>query len=201
MKKKDPRDQKQTAIVKSITTVFLDRDGVINEDSDAYIKSRDEFHPLPGSLAAIARLSQSGIRVIVITNQSAINRGMVPLTELEAIHGILCAAVDSLGGRITDIFFCPHRPDEACGCRKPKPGLIQAAGRRYGVDLSRSVMIGDSAKDILAGKAAGCALTVLVRTGKAQEAIRLLAAAAAQPDHIAADLDAAVQWLIDPERA
>ena len=185
----------------SITTVFLDRDGVINEDSDAYIKSRDEFHPLPGSLAAIARLSKNGIRVILITNQSVINRGMVPLSELEAIHDQLCQAVSSLGGRITDIFFCPHRPNEGCDCRKPKPGLIRAAVNRYGIDLAQSVMIGDSAKDILAGKAAGCGLTVLVQTGKAQSAMRSLEMSASRPDHIATDLDAAVAWLLDAERA
>lgn len=178
------------------TTVFLDRDGVINEDSDAYIKCREEFRPIPGSLEAIARLTRNGVRVIVITNQSAINRGMIPLAELETIHRDLCDAVSALGGRITDIFFCPHRPDEGCDCRKPRPGLILAARQRHGIDLSRSVMVGDSARDILAGKAAGCGLTVLIRSGCAASAIQSLEAVGQRPDHVAADLDAAVRWIL-----
>jgi D-glycero-D-manno-heptose 1,7-bisphosphate phosphatase len=182
-------------------TVFLDRDGVINADSPAYIKSRAEFHPLPGSLAAIARLTRAGIRVIVITNQSAINRGMVPLAELEAIHHDLRAAVSAQGGCISDIFFCPHRPDEGCDCRKPKPGLILAARERHGIDLSSSVMVGDRAKDILAGQTAGCGRTVLVRTGNTESALQSLAEEGCRPDHVAADLAAAVDWILDQGHA
>lgn len=183
--------------MKSITTVFLDRDGVINRDSPDYIKSRAEFHPLPGSLAAIARLCERGIRAIVITNQSVINRKMVPPAELTAIHDLLRERLADHGGRLTDIFFCPHRPDENCACRKPRPGLILQARDKYAIDLSRSVMVGDSAKDILAGKAAGCARTVLVRTGNGQAALDDLTNSGQRPDHIAADLAAAVQWIID----
>jgi D-glycero-D-manno-heptose 1,7-bisphosphate phosphatase len=182
-------------------TVFLDRDGVINADSPDYIKSRAEFHPLPGSLEAIARLTREGVRVIVITNQSAINRGMVPLAELQAIHQELCAAVSAQGGRITDIFFCPHHPDEGCACRKPKPGLILAACRRHGIDPSRTVMVGDSARDILAGQAAGCGRTVLVRTGDAQSALQSLAEQGRRPDHVTTDLAAAVGWILDQGHA
>ena len=181
----------------SVTTVFLDRDGVINRDSPDYIKCRAEFHPLPGSLGAIARLTQLGVRVIVVTNQSVINRGMVPPAELAAIHDRLRRSVADHGGRITDIFFCPHRPDEGCNCRKPKPGLILSARERYAIDLARSVMVGDSPKDILAGKAAGCGQTVLVQTGNGKTAIEALTAENQRPDHVAADLAAAVQWIID----
>lgn len=179
-------------------TVFLDRDGVINQDSPDYIKSRSEFFPLPGSIEAMVRLSQAGIRVIIITNQSAVNRGMIALTELTAIHHALRATVSDQGGRITDIFFCPHRPDEHCDCRKPKPGLILSACKRHGIDLSRSIMIGDSAKDILAGQAAGCNRTVLVQTGNGKSALQSLDQAGRTPDHVAVDLAAAADWILDP---
>jgi D-glycero-D-manno-heptose 1,7-bisphosphate phosphatase len=184
----------------SYKTVFLDRDGVINADSPEYIKSRDEFHFIPGSLDAIARLTRGGFCVIVITNQSAINRRMVSLSELEAIHARLREAVTSTGGRITDIFYCPHRPDEQCDCRKPKPGLILAARKRYDIDLARSIMVGDSAKDILAGKAAGCGQTVLVETANGIGALSSLVASGQFPDHVAPDLDRAVRWILDPPR-
>jgi D-glycero-D-manno-heptose 1,7-bisphosphate phosphatase len=178
------------------STVFLDRDGVINQDSPDYIKCWAEFHFIPGSLDAIARLTRHGFTVIVITNQSAINRQMVNLADLETIHRRLSQAVSDNGGRITDIFYCPHRPDEGCGCRKPKPGLIFAARDRYGIDLSRAVMVGDSVKDILAGRAAGCGRTVLVQTGNGMTAIRALEETGQRPDHVAADLDRAAQWIL-----
>ncbi len=178
-------------------TVFLDRDGVINVDSAEYVKSWAEFHFIPGSRRAIARLTHAGIRVIIITNQSAINRRMVPPTDLETMHCRLRQAVSDSGGQITDIFFCPHRPDEGCDCRKPRPGMIFAARDRYGIDLARSVMVGDSVKDILAGKAAGCGRTVLVKTGNGSSAIQTLEEIGRSPDHVAADLDHAVCWILD----
>lgn len=181
----------------SCTTVFLDRDGVINEDSPDYIKCWAEFHFIPGSLDAVARLTRSGCSVIIITNQSSINRRMITLNALKQMHRKLSQAVSESGGRITDIFYCPHRPNEGCGCRKPKPGLIFAARDRYGIDLSRAVMVGDSAKDILAGQAAGCGRTILVQTGNGMDAIRTLEKTGPRPDHVAADLDRAVQWILD----
>lgn len=181
-------------------TVFLDRDGVINEDAPDYIKCWAEFHFIPGSLKAIARLTRSGCCVIVITNQSVINRQMVALTELEVMHRNLRQAVLDGGGRITDIFYCPHRPDEDCDCRKPKPGLIFAARDRYNIDLSNAVMVGDSVKDILAGRAAGCRRTVLVKTGNGMTAIQSLEQTGQRPDHVAADLNRAAHWVLDRHR-
>jgi D-glycero-D-manno-heptose 1,7-bisphosphate phosphatase len=178
-------------------TVFLDRDGVINQDSPDYIKCWAEFDFIPGSLDAIARLTRGGCCVIVITNQSVINRRMVALTELEAMHRKLRQAVADSGGRIADIFYCPHRPDEGCACRKPKPGLIFAARDRYGIDLAGAVMVGDSVKDILAGKASGCGRTVLVETGNGMTAIQTLEQTGQSPDHVAADLDRAARWILD----
>jgi D-glycero-D-manno-heptose 1,7-bisphosphate phosphatase len=183
--------------LKPITTVFLDRDGVINVDSPDYIKSWAEFEFIPGSRQAIARLTRAGLRVIVITNQSAVNRGMVPLSELESMHRRMQQAVVDSGGRITDIFFCPHRPDEGCSCRKPRPGMILAAGRRYPINLSTAVMVGDSAKDIQAGRAAGCGCSLLVKTGNGKAALQTLQAAGQAPDHVAADLDRAATWIVD----
>ncbi|MGD8701338.1 MAG: D-glycero-beta-D-manno-heptose 1,7-bisphosphate 7-phosphatase [Desulfosarcina sp.] len=183
-----------------MTTVFLDRDGVINADSPDYIKSWAEFDFIPGSREAISRLTRAGISVIVITNQSAINRGMVALAELMAMHRRMCQAVAQSGGRIRDIFFCPHRPEEYCTCRKPKPGMILAARDRHGIDLASSVMVGDSAKDIRAGRAAGCGGTILVQTGNGRRAIQTLEASNLPPDHVAADLDQAVEWIFAQKR-
>ena len=180
----------------SYSTVFLDRDGVINCDSPDYIKSWAEFRFISGSRKAIARLTRAGITVIVITNQSAVNRGMVSLETLEQMHDRMCRAVVASGGRIAEIFFCPHRPGEGCACRKPEPGLILAAQNRHGIDLSKAVMVGDSAKDIHAGRTAGCGMTVLVRTGNGIRAMQTLKETGTCPDHVAADLDQAVQWIL-----
>ena len=188
-------------LLPDITTVFIDRDGVINQDSPDYIKHPREFHPLPGSIEAIARLFRAGIRVIVVSNQSGINRGIVPSQALQAIHYELLAAVSRLGGCISDIFYCPHRPDENCNCRKPRPDMILAAAKRHGLALSHSAMIGDSAKDILAGKAAGCGATVLVKTGNGEAALNALKQKGDHPDHVADDLAAAVDWILDQHHA
>jgi len=188
-------------LLPDITTVFLDRDGVINHDSPDYIKSWEAFRFIPGSLEAIARLTRAGIAVIVITNQSAVNRGMISPEALETMHRRMCRAVADTGGHIADIFFCPHRPDEDCGCRKPRPGLILAARDRYDLDLSSAVMVGDSEKDILVGRAAGCGATVLVKTGNGDKAIQSLTRKGALPDHVANDLAAAANWILDQHHA
>lgn len=182
--------------MKRCEAIFLDRDGVINQDSPDYIKSWAEFRFLPGSLEAIALLTRRGFPLIVITNQSMIRRGMVPLEVLQQIHRRMQSAVAAAGGRIVDIFFCPHRPDEGCDCRKPAPGLIQQAVRRHGLDPGRTVMIGDSAKDILCGRNAGCGQTILVRTGNGPAAQRELAAAEIRPDAVVDDLPAAARLLL-----
>ncbi|MBT8342014.1 MAG: D-glycero-beta-D-manno-heptose 1,7-bisphosphate 7-phosphatase [Desulfatitalea sp.] len=171
---------------------FLDRDGVINRDSPHYIKNWGEYEFLPGSLEALKRLNQLGIHVIVITNQSIINRGMVPAQVLAHTHARLREAVRQAGGLIHDIFFCPHRPDENCSCRKPKPGLIRQAAQRHAIDPGATVMVGDSAKDILCGHAAGCRATILVRTGNFELAEKALASQAVQPNATPHDLLRAV---------
>lgn len=145
--------------------VILDRDGVINEDSDAYVKSLEEWRPLPGSIDAIARLSRHGHTVAVATNQSGLGRGLFGLDDLEAMHDRLIELVHAAGGELAGIFYCPHTPEDDCDCRKPKAGLIDAIERELGVSARGAWLIGDSKRDLEAGLARGC-VPVLVLTGK-----------------------------------
>jgi D-glycero-D-manno-heptose 1,7-bisphosphate phosphatase len=177
-------------------TIFLDRDGVINRDSPEYIKNWDEFQFLPGSLEALNLLTRYGVDIIIITNQSVINRGMVSPDVLKDTHDHLRQVVARAGGNIKDIFFCPHRPDEDCPCRKPRPGLIFQARDRYGLDLGGSIMIGDSAKGIEAGILAGCGATILVQTGNGPAARSELCAGRLRPTVIADDLLDATRKII-----
>lgn len=145
--------------------IILDRDGVINEDSDAYIKSPDEWIPIPGSLEAIARLTHAGYRIMVATNQSGIARGLYSMDTLMAIHDKMHHAVRNSGGLIDAVFFCPHGPDDRCACRKPKPGLFEQIAKRLHVTLDDVPAIGDSLRDLQAARAVA-AKPILVRTGK-----------------------------------
>jgi D-glycero-D-manno-heptose 1,7-bisphosphate phosphatase len=145
--------------------VILDRDGTINHDSDQYIKSPAEWKPIKGSLEAIARLTQSGYRVVVATNQSGIARGLFDMTTLNSIDDTMHKAVALAGGRIDAVFFCPHAADANCECRKPKPGMLLEIGRRLNVALAGVPMVGDGLRDLQAAAAVG-AQPVLVLTGK-----------------------------------
>jgi D-glycero-D-manno-heptose 1,7-bisphosphate phosphatase len=145
--------------------VILDRDGTINEDSEEYIKSPDEWRPIKGSLEAIARLTQADYRVVVATNQSGIARGLFDTRTLFAIHDTLLRALAKHGGRIDAFFFCPHAPEAGCSCRKPQPGMLLEVARRFNVPLDQAYMVGDTLRDLQAAAAAG-ARPVLVLTGK-----------------------------------
>jgi D-glycero-D-manno-heptose 1,7-bisphosphate phosphatase len=145
--------------------VILDRDGVINEDSDEYIKSPDEWIPIPGSLEAIARLTHSGWRVVVASNQSGIARGLFDMSTLNAINAKMHKAVSQAGGRIDAVFYCPEHPDSASPFRKPEPGMFLAIGERFNVSLVDVPVVGDSESDLRAAIAAG-AQPILVLTGK-----------------------------------
>ena len=145
--------------------IILDRDGVINEDSDAYIKGPDEWKPIKGSLAAIARLTKAGYRIAVATNQSGVGRGLFDLATLAQIHAKMQQAVTSAGGRIDAIFFCPHPADSNCGCRKPRPGMIHEILHRFGVAPAGVIVVGDALRDLQAAASAGCQ-PVLVLSGK-----------------------------------
>ena len=148
--------------------VILDRDGTINQDSDQYIKSPAEWKPIPGSLEAIARLTQGGWRIAVATNQSGLSRGLFDMSTLNAIHAEMHRAVGQAGGRIDAIFFCPHAADSNCECRKPQPGLLREIGTRFDVDLKGVPMVGDALRDLEAAAAVG-ALPYLVLTGKGRK--------------------------------
>jgi D-glycero-D-manno-heptose 1,7-bisphosphate phosphatase len=147
--------------------IILDRDGVINEDSMDYIKSPEEWQPIPGSLEAIAQLNRAGYRVVVVTNQSAIGRGLLDLNTLCRIHDKMAHSLADVGGFIEAVFFCPHRPEDNCECRKPKPGLLKDIGARLDMDLTDVPAIGDSLRDLQAAAAVG-ARAILVRTGKGE---------------------------------
>jgi len=173
--------------------VILDRDGVINEDSDEFVKSPDEWHPIPGSLEAIAQLNQSGYRVVVATNQSGIGRELFDMQALNATHAKMHRALASVGGHIDAIFLCPHTSEDQCDCRKPKPGLLRQIADRFGIDLAGTPVVGDSKRDLEAGAALGCKV-ILVRTGKGVKTLER----ENLPEHtpVFADLAAVVDHLV-----
>ncbi len=148
--------------------IILDRDGTINEDRDDFVKTPDEWVPIPGALEAIARLNHAGWHTVVVTNQSGLGRGLFDMATLNAMHLKMNQALAKHGGRIDAVFFCPHTPEENCECRKPLPGLMLQVGERYGLHLKDVAVVGDSLRDLLAGVAAGCP-THLLRTGKAAQ--------------------------------
>lgn len=177
--------------------VFIDRDGVINYDSPYYIKSADEFTFIPGSIEAFALLADNDFEPIIITNQSVIGRKIVTPDGLNQIFLKMNTGINDAGGRILDIFFCPHVPDDKCGCRKPEPGLLINARNKYSVDMAASYMIGDSAKDLLAADRAGVGKKILVLTGNGEKTLaRVESGEAVQPDHVADNLLAAVRWIV-----
>lgn len=154
----------------ALKLIILDRDGVINHDSDTFIKTPDEWVPIPGSLEAIARLNQAGYRVVVATNQSGITRGMFSIMALNAIHQKMHAAALSVGAAIDAVFFCPHAADESCDCRKPQPGMLHMIAKRFDVSLKGIPMVGDSLRDLQAGFVVGCT-PYLVMTGKGEKTL------------------------------
>jgi len=145
--------------------VILDRDGVVNQDSDSYIKGPDEWRPIPGSLEGIARLNHAGYHVVLATNQSGVGRGLFEVSTLNAIHDKMHRALGQIGGRIDAIFFCPHAQEADCNCRKPRAGLLEEISKRFNVDLKGVPSIGDSLRDLQAFAAVGAA-PILVLTGK-----------------------------------
>ena len=145
--------------------VILDRDGVINQDSDQFIKNTTEWKPIPGSLEAIAKLNHAGYRVVVASNQSGIGRGLFDMGALNAINDKMYRALAQVGGRIDALFYCPHAAEANCDCRKPKPGMFIDIAQRFNVDLAGVPSIGDSLRDLQAAAAAG-AQPMLVLTGK-----------------------------------
>ena len=177
--------------------VFLDRDGTINRDSSDYIKSREQFEFLPGSLDAIKMLTHCGFVNFVITNQSAVPRNLISADELDSVHNMMIETVAQNGGEIKDVFYCPHLPTDRCDCRKPEPGLIFQARDKYGIDLKTTVMVGDSVKDIECARRAGCGRAVLVKSGIEDGAEEELKARQLHADYVAKDLADAAKWIIN----
>ncbi|MCP4432610.1 MAG: D-glycero-beta-D-manno-heptose 1,7-bisphosphate 7-phosphatase [Gammaproteobacteria bacterium] len=151
--------------------VILDRDGVINQDSDSYIKSPEEWIAIPGSIEAICRLKKAGYLVTIATNQAGISRGLFSEQKLQQIHQQLEHKLAMRGTRIDGIFYCPHGPSDNCNCRKPKPGLLFQIATEFDINLGETPFVGDSMRDIQAAEMAG-ALPVLVRTGNGEEVMR-----------------------------
>ncbi|OGI37986.1 MAG: D-glycero-beta-D-manno-heptose-1,7-bisphosphate 7-phosphatase [Candidatus Muproteobacteria bacterium RBG_16_62_13] len=178
--------------------IVLDRDGVINQDSDAYIKSPEEWIPIAGSLEAIARLNRHGYRVVVATNQSGVARGLFTLDTLARIHRRMLEAVRDKGGAIDAIFFCPHGPDDQCRCRKPAPGLFEEIADRLKTSFENVYAVGDSERDLVAATAVG-ARPALVRTGKGLRTLRKSKGLDGVPvfDDLAAFTDALVTGRLD----
>jgi len=173
--------------------VILDRDGVINQDSDDFIKSPDEWIPIPGSLEAIARLNREGWRVVVATNQSGVGRGLFNMDMLNRIHDKMLQMVRSKGGEIDGIFFCPHVPEESCRCRKPRPGMLEEIARRFRIKLNGVPAIGDSERDLVAARGA-MATPILVKTGKGRRTLKSSTELEGVP--VYADLAAAVDAIL-----
>jgi histidinol-phosphate phosphatase family protein len=166
--------------------VFLDRDGTVNKEVH-YLHHPDELRLIPGAAEAIRLLNQAQVPAILVTNQSGIGRGRFPKSAMEAVHEELCRQLGSEGAHLDAIYFCPHRPDECCDCRKPAPGLLIQAAREGNLDLTRSVIVGDKHCDLEAGRRAGCR-TGLVRTGYGAEVQQELATAGTPPNFVGADL-------------
>jgi D-glycero-D-manno-heptose 1,7-bisphosphate phosphatase len=150
--------------------VILDRDGVINADSAQFIKSPEEWEPIPGSLAAVARLNHAGFHVVIATNQSGIGRGLFDMATLNAMHEKMHRALAQVGGRVDAVFYCPHAADANCECRKPKPGMFNAIAARFNTSLAGVPAVGDGLRDLQAAAAAG-AQPMLVRTGKGERTL------------------------------
>jgi D-glycero-D-manno-heptose 1,7-bisphosphate phosphatase len=171
--------------------ILLDRDGVINENRVDHVKCWSEFHFIPGTLAALRRLSALDVPIVVITNQGIVNRTIISSRELSVIHRRMTEQISAAGARLDGIFYCPHSAEDGCGCRKPEPGLLLQAAEKLDLDLTRSVFVGDAATDLVAGQRAACP-TILVRTGRGRDTERELRARSLSPLHTASDLLAAV---------
>ncbi len=176
--------------------VFLDRDGTINFDP-GYLGDAERFRLLPGVVDALRRLREAGYLIFVVSNQSGIARGFFSHEDLRRIHDTMSAALRAHGVELDGIYYCPHHPDEQCPCRKPSPAMVLDAARRYDVSLGDSFFIGDRLSDVETGSRAGCG-TILVLTGGGRETAEGLAAGP-KPDHMAADLAAAADWILSRE--
>lgn len=184
-------------VADSQPALFLDRDGVIIENRANYVLSWSDVEFLPGALEALASLRDAPIRVVIVTNQSPIGRGLVARETIDAINERIIAEIEAAGGRIDAAYICPHAPEDACTCRKPEPGMLIQAAADLDIDLDRSIMVGDALTDVGAGQGAGVAESVLVRTGRGRRQEALPAAATMPPFRIFESLADVVAALPD----
>jgi D-glycero-D-manno-heptose 1,7-bisphosphate phosphatase len=176
--------------------IFLDRDGVIIENVDTYVRSWEDVAVLPGAFEALARLRNSRYKIVLVTNQSVVGRGIIPLREALEINDRLIRLARDAGGRVDSVFICPHAPEENCDCRKPKPGLFLQAAAQLSLDLENSVMIGDALTDIEAGQNAGIRTNILLKTGRGAIQADLPAARRLTPFYTYENLTDAVNNLL-----
>ena len=174
--------------------VFLDRDGVLNENRSDYVKSWDEFVFLPNIFAPLRRLAQNHVAIVVISNQSAIGRGIVEVETVESIHEQMRLEIQHQGGRIDGVYYCPHHPDDGCNCRKPRPGLLLQAAEELHLDLKSSYLIGDAVSDVEAALAAGVH-PIMVRTGRGMQQEPLLRSKW-RTISVVDNLEEAVEWIL-----
>jgi D-glycero-D-manno-heptose 1,7-bisphosphate phosphatase len=179
-----------------VPAVFLDRDGVVIENRPDYVHSWQEVSILPDAVEAMRRIAEAGQRIVLVTNQAAVGRGLLSLEEAEAINRELVETLRHAGISVDGVFLCPHRPEDACDCRKPAPGLILRAAAVLGLDLGASLLVGDAVSDLQAGVAAGVGRVALVRTGRGREQEPLLAAAGLASAPVFDRLSQAVEALL-----
>lgn len=177
--------------------VFLDRDGVIIQNRDAYVRSWGDVEFLPRSLEALSRLAKSPFAIVIITNQSAVGRGIIPLGQAEMINHRVLETITQAGGRVDGMYMCPHAPEDNCECRKPKAGLLTQAAEELGLDLSRSIMIGDALTDIEAAHAAGVPQKILLLTGRGADQVQLVKTTNHLEYTVHASLEKAVQAILE----
>lgn len=178
--------------------IFLDRDGVICENRADYVKSWAEFDYLPGAKTSLANLSQLNLPIVVVTNQSAIGRGIITADIVEAIHHRMVEEISAAGGRIDKVIYCPSHPNDNSPCRKPEPGMLRQAAQELGLDLAHSYMVGDAASDLMAGQRVGCR-TFLVLTGRGEAQLPLALNSVENSFTIAKDLAGVAEEIIKTE--
>ena len=182
--------------VRSKKIVFLDRDGVINKNLDNdYVKKWNEFEFLPRAKEAIKALTDANWDIIVISNQAGVGKGIMSAQVVEEINARMIKQIEDHGGKVKAVYYCPHRPDEDCECRKPKPGMLRRAANKFGIELSSSYLIGDNITDIQAGAQMGCT-TILVKTGRGEESIERCSQLRVKPCYIVSDLFEAAKLVL-----
>jgi len=181
-----------------VTVVFLDRDGVINDNSaNYYVKNWEEFTFLPGAKEAVRRLAErDDVKIFIVSNQAGVGKGEVSAERVEEINQQMKEELEAAGGRVDGVYYCPHTPDDRCSCRKPESGLLERAMQECGVKSDRRFMVGDALSDVQAGRKAS-AVSIMVKTGRGEAQLKSLKADAPGPDHVAEDISEAVEFILN----